>query len=102
MAYAAPGMLASGGVTPSCPVPSPGTHGPAAVRSDQNWGFMLLAFVPGGVSSDIQLSLEDKKGTPGHLKGTFSTLSEGKVWALFLSQKSSLFLVHGTCQSSKD
>lgn len=35
-------------------------------------------------------------------EGTFSTVSEGKVQALFLSQMSSLFLVHGTCQPSKD
>lgn len=83
MAYAAPGMLASGGVTPSCPVPSPGTHGPAAVRSDQNWGFMLLAFVPGGVSSDIQLSLEDKKGTPGHLRAHFQHSVKAKCGLCF-------------------
>lgn len=37
-------------------------------RGGQNWGFMLLAFVPDEVSSDIQLPLEDKKGTPGHLR----------------------------------
>lgn len=67
------GMLASDGVAHSCPVPSPGTVSPTAVcaRGGQNWGFRLLAFVPGGVSRDIQLSLEDKKGTPGHLNAHF-------------------------------
>lgn len=55
----------------------------SGTRSGQNWGFMLLAFVPGGAHSDIQLSLEDKKGTPGHLRAQFKQSVKSKYGLCF-------------------
>lgn len=81
----APGVLASDGVACSCPVSlsCDTVQLLSGARSGQNWGFMLLAFVPGGVSSDIQLSLEDKNGTPGHLRAHFQQSVKAKYRLYF-------------------
>lgn len=102
--HMAPGMLASDEVGCSCPVPSPETNSPAAVWC-KKWPEMGLHAA--GICSWWgeqwhSAFIRRQKGHTRTFECTLSTVSEGNVWALFLSQKSSLFLVHGTCQSSKD